>query len=68
MLKCGAEIVALKLGREGCLVCTKEETLRVSGFSVEVVDTTGAGDAFDGAFVVYWRSGRLGRFQSLRML
>jgi len=52
ILRRGPEIVALKLGGEGCLVYTKEEVLRVPGFPVEVVDTTGAGDAFDGAFVV----------------
>ncbi len=51
ILKKGPRIVALKLGAEGCLVKTEEETVKVPGFRVNVVDTTGAGDAFDGAFL-----------------
>jgi len=51
ILKMGPKIVAIKLGAEGCLVMTEDETIKVPGFSVPVVDTTGAGDAFDGAFL-----------------
>jgi len=51
ILEKGPRIVALKLGAEGCLVKTEEETVKVPGFKVNVVDTTGAGDAFDGAFL-----------------
>ena len=51
MLKIGAKIVAVKLGAEGCLVMTEDKTVRAPGFRVNVVDTTGAGDAFDGAFL-----------------
>jgi len=47
----GAPIVALKLGRVGCLVAHREDRQRVLGIPVEAVDATGAGDTFDGAFL-----------------
>jgi len=52
ILKKGPSVVALKLGAEGCLAMTSEKAVKVPGFNVSVVDTTGAGDAFDGAFLV----------------
>jgi len=51
ILKKGPRIVAVKLGAEGCLVMTEGETVKMPRFDVKVVDTTGAGDAFDGAFL-----------------
>jgi len=51
ILKKGPRIVAIKLGAEGCLVMTEDEKFKVPGFDVRVVDTTGAGDAFDAAFL-----------------
>ncbi len=50
-LRLGAPVVALKLGREGSAVATPERRERVAPFPVEAVDATGAGDAFDGAFL-----------------
>ncbi|MBV8474767.1 MAG: sugar kinase, partial [Hyphomicrobiales bacterium] len=50
-LQLGARIVALKLGREGSAVATPERRERVAPFPVKAVDATGAGDAFDGAFL-----------------
>ena len=47
----GAKLVALKLGAEGALVASSSERHRVQGIQVEAVDTTGAGDTFDGAFL-----------------
>ncbi len=47
----GAGIVALTLGAEGTLVATPERRRRVPGRPVAVVDATGAGDTFDGAFL-----------------
>jgi sugar/nucleoside kinase (ribokinase family) len=44
--------VAVKLGGEGGLVRRGDETARADGLDVEVVDTTGAGDAFDAGFVL----------------
>jgi len=51
MLKKGPKVVAVKLGQKGCLVVTEDKNVRLSGFNVKTVDTTGAGDAFDGAFL-----------------
>jgi 2-dehydro-3-deoxygluconokinase len=47
----GARIVALKLGKEGSAVATGERRERIAPFTVKAVDATGAGDAFDGAFL-----------------
>jgi len=51
ILKMGPRIVAVKMGAEGCLIVTKDETVRAPGFDVRVIDTTGAEDAFDSAFL-----------------
>ncbi len=45
----GPRQVILKLGEQGCLVSDGAETTWVPGFSVSAVDTTAAGDAFNGA-------------------
>jgi sugar/nucleoside kinase (ribokinase family) len=44
--------VAITLGADGALAFDKERVHRSPAFDVEVVDTTGAGDAFAGAFGV----------------
>ncbi len=46
-----AGTVVVKLGREGALARTGEQVWQASGFEVEVVDTTGAGDAFNAGFM-----------------
>jgi 2-dehydro-3-deoxygluconokinase len=50
-LRLGARIVALTLGREGALVATQLERRLVPSITVNLVDATGAGDCFDGAFL-----------------
>src|SRR5579863_5275423 len=50
-LRLGAGVVALTLGREGALVATPLRRERVASIRVDAVDATGAGDAFDGAFL-----------------
>lgn len=50
-LALGVKTIALKLGKDGVIVATSRERHRVSGFKVDTVDATGAGDTFDGAFV-----------------
>jgi 2-dehydro-3-deoxygluconokinase len=50
-LELGAGIVALTLGADGTLVATPKDRKRVPGRPVSVVDATGAGDTFDGAFL-----------------
>jgi 2-dehydro-3-deoxygluconokinase len=54
----GASIVALTLGREGVAVADKTRRVRVPATPVVAIDTTGAGDAFDGAFLAEYLRGR----------
>jgi sulfofructose kinase len=51
LLEVGPDIVVITLGVEGCLCLWGDRVLHVPGFQVDVVDTTGAGDAFHGAFL-----------------
>jgi 2-dehydro-3-deoxygluconokinase len=48
----GARVVALKIGAAGCVVSDGTRVETVPGMRVDVVDATGAGDCFDGAFVL----------------
>ena len=50
----GPEIVALTLGKSGTLVAIPGRRELIPAFPVEAVDATGAGDAFDGAFLAEW--------------
>jgi ribokinase len=45
------QIVLRKLGAEGCTILTGNDRVIVPPFAVPVVDTTGAGDAFDAGFI-----------------
>jgi sugar/nucleoside kinase (ribokinase family) len=47
----GVWAVVLKLGAEGCRVESADLSERVPGLPAEVVDTTGAGDAFAAGFI-----------------
>jgi ribokinase len=51
LLEKGASIVAMKLGPKGCLVMDQNDEFRVPAFNVETIDTTGAGDAYNAAFL-----------------
>lgn len=52
ILRMGPRIVALKLGEDGCLIASDDQVVKAPAYKVEIVDTTGAGDAFDAAFIV----------------
>jgi ribokinase len=47
----GVEIVAVKLGSDGCYVTNGYEQHHIEAYKVPVVDTTGAGDAFNAGFL-----------------
>lgn len=47
----GASIILITLGEEGCVCYADGDTFHTPIFEVDVVDTTGAGDVFHGAFV-----------------
>lgn len=51
LLEAGARVVALRLGSDGALVGTSDQILRARPPAGDVVDPTGAGNAFSGAFV-----------------
>ena len=53
----GFERVILTLGERGCLLAKNGECEHVPAFEVEPVDTSGAGDAFIGAFAVFRAQG-----------
>ena len=48
---------ALKLGADGAIVVTDERRVRVRTGKVTVIDTTGAGDAFNAGFLAAWLAG-----------
>ena len=57
-LRLGPKIVALTLGADGAIVATKDRRERLEPVEVKLVDATGAGDMFDGAFLAeYLRTG-----------
>ncbi|MBZ0276527.1 MAG: ribokinase [Anaerolineae bacterium] len=61
LLRTGVGAVCLTLGEQGCIFAHREapnEILRQPAFPVDVVDTTGASDAFCGAFAVGLLEGR----------
>jgi len=63
----GIGTVLVKLGSRGCLLVPRQgEPLRQGAFRVQVVDTTGAGDCFTGAYTVGLVEG-LPELQRLRL-
>ena len=51
LLGLGPQIVCITLGAEGCVVGNRDKITEVPSYEVNVLDTTGAGDAFHGAFL-----------------
>ena len=68
LLAAGSSVVAVTMGSKGAFVASANRVARVPAFRVPVVDTTGAGDCFNGAFVVGYLNGwdveACGRFAS----
>jgi len=59
LVKKGIPIVIITLGSNGVLITTKEFQKRIPTYDIKnIIDTTGAGDAFNGAFsLAYWIKG-----------
>jgi len=51
LLAAGAGLIAVTRGGDGALLVTGEGTETVPAFAVDVVDTTGCGDAFSAGFI-----------------
>jgi sugar/nucleoside kinase (ribokinase family) len=49
--------VVAKLGLQGAMTLEKGEIVRVPAFTIEAVDTTGAGDSFNAGFLHAWLAG-----------
>jgi sugar/nucleoside kinase (ribokinase family) len=62
-LERGVKTVGLKMGAEGCLVMSGDsQVIRLPAFQVDVVDATGAGDAFAAGFIAgVWQGWELER-------
>jgi sugar/nucleoside kinase (ribokinase family) len=58
LLDAGAGALAVTCGADGAMVVSREETQQVPAFAVDVVDTTGCGDAFSAGFVFGIHNGR----------
>lgn len=57
LLRGGIQRVIITLGANGSLSATSDGTQHVAPFSVESIDSTGAGDAFIGSFAVFLGEG-----------
>jgi sugar/nucleoside kinase (ribokinase family) len=53
----GRTLIVAKLGGEGCISIQNGTTMTVAAFPVTPVDTTGAGDSFNGGFLHAWFRG-----------
>lgn len=52
ILEMGPRIVVQTEGADGSYTVTRDERFHVPSFEVDVIDTTGAGDVFHGAYIV----------------
>jgi ribokinase len=75
LLKEGAKMVTVKLGEKGCYVTDDKESHIIKPYRTEVIDTTGAGDAFCAGFLYgliknknLYECGKLGNFVASRCI
>jgi len=54
MVSLGVGLVAVKMGEKGCRVFNEKECVSYPSFSVNSVDTTGAGDSFTAGLIYGW--------------
>lgn len=60
LLERGPRVALVTAGERGAIVVTRDAEVAVPAPRVRVVDTIGAGDAFGGAFLAWWRRRGLG--------
>ncbi len=58
LLAAGPSCVAATRGSKGALIVSKDQTIEVPAFAIDVVDTTGCGDAFSAGFILARALGR----------
>jgi len=68
MLELGPRVVVQTEGNNGCYTTSRDRHFHTPAFEVEVIDTTGAGDVFHGAYLVglakQWELERTAAFAS----
>ena len=68
MLELGPRVVVQTEGKSGCYTTSRDQHFHTPAFEVEVIDTTGAGDVFHGAYLVglakQWELQRTAAFAS----
>jgi sugar/nucleoside kinase (ribokinase family) len=52
LLDLGTGVAGITLGGDGAYICTRTEKIRAGSYTVDVVDPSGGGDAFDAGFIV----------------
>jgi sugar/nucleoside kinase (ribokinase family) len=58
LLERGPELIVVTRGAAGAIAVSRKQTVEQSAFRAQVVDTTGAGDCFNGAFIAALLEGR----------
>lgn len=58
VLDLGPSVFVLKMGKNGCRVITRNQDFMIPGIEVEVVNTVGAGDAFNAGFIAQYLDGK----------
>jgi len=58
LISMGISVVVVKLGEDGCYITDGNKEMSIPSFKVEVVDTTGAGDAFNAGFLYGFLKGK----------
>ena len=48
---CGVEVIVITLGKDGCRVITKLNDYIIPAYDIKPIDTNGAGDTFNAAFL-----------------
>jgi len=57
LLRAGVGMVVITMGQRGALLTRENDMVLVPGFAIEAVDTTAAGDAFNGGLAWAWGRG-----------